>query len=136
MPRLLRKLLVFWIPIAVYIALIVSLSSMTRPPVLLSFPLSDKLLHFAEYAILAILIARALCSLDLLGCSVWKVGAATVAAALFIGGLDELYQSLVPHRCAEWLDLAADCLGAVAGVAIYFLVAGFAARRRVTAADG
>lgn len=74
-------------------------------------PLIDLLLkkvaHLCEYAVLAILLHRAMG-----GESDWR--------ALLIGGLyaasDEFHQSFVSGRSAELLDLAFDILGVVLGL--------------------
>jgi VanZ family protein len=74
-------------------------------------PLTDFLLkkgaHLFEYAVLAILIHRA-------------VGDEGARWALLIGGLyaasDEFHQSFVPGRNAELLDLTVDLLGVILGL--------------------
>ena len=63
-----------------------------------------KLAHATEYAILAVLLARALADLP-----------AFLAAAAF-ALTDELHQALVPGRAARPLDLAIDVTGALVGL--------------------
>ena len=42
----------------------------------------------------------------------------TIAVILLYGVLDELHQTLIPGRSAEFLDWAADAIGAICGVLI------------------
>lgn len=48
---------------------------------------------------------------------------AAVAGSAGAGGLLELAQAALPYRAAEWLDLLADTLGALAGAALLMLLA-------------
>ena len=74
-----------------------------------------KLAHVTEYAILAVLVFRAL----------ERAERAAVASALgalafcaLYASLDELHQSFVPSRGASSLDVALDTLGAALGLAV------------------
>jgi len=85
-----------------------------------------KLGHISEYAILAILLWRALRSgtnlrikRSLLFVAVW------LACGIFAAG-DEFHQSFVPSRTASLLDVMIDLSGAFIGLAICF---GFVRRR-------
>ena len=85
-----------------------------------------KLGHISEYAILAILLWRALRSgtnlrikMSLLFVAVW------LACGIFAAG-DEFHQSFVPSRTASLLDVMIDLSGAFIGLAICF---GFVRRR-------
>ena len=72
----------------------------------------DKFLHLLEYGVLGFLVQRGIA----LGLrrpeTTWLVAAA--ASALY-GGTDELHQSFVPGRTADWLDFAADVVGSLLG---------------------
>ena len=72
----------------------------------------DKVVHFLEYAILGILLYRAM---PARGFRRWLATLGIIGAA--IGFLDELYQSTVPGRSAsasDWLaDLGGVCFGIV-----------------------
>jgi VanZ family protein len=69
----------------------------------------DKLVHFGYYATLTVLLVVAF------GGRRFLIAALVV---ICVGAADELYQSTVPQRDADWLDFAADVLAAVvAGVA-------------------
>ncbi len=71
----------------------------------------DKVVHFAAYAVLALLLRRALRA-----SAVGAPAVAAVLAAVAYGALIEAIQSLLPWRRAEWWDLGADALGAVLAV--------------------
>lgn len=68
----------------------------------------DKLAHFVEYAVLGFLLGKGL------GRPLWW---AALLAAVAWGGIDEWHQSWVPLRDSSALDVAADGLGALIGVA-------------------
>jgi VanZ family protein len=76
--------------------------------------------HLTEYAILAALLFRALCSQRQRMLGVAFVGAALYAA------LDEFHQSFVASRTASPWDVMIDCIGAIAGL---LLCAGFKNRK-------
>lgn len=81
---------------------------------------SDKVVHYIEYAVLALFMYRGLVydrkypgMMPLL---------ATLLTATGIASLDEYYQSFIPGRDASALDLVADCLGIVTGALIYHYI--------------
>ncbi len=70
----------------------------------------DKVVHLGYYAVLTGLLVVA------------GGGRGAMIAALVVigvGAADELFQSTVPQRQADWLDFAADVVGAV-GAAAFF----------------
>jgi VanZ family protein len=74
----------------------------------------DKLVHFGYYATLTVLLIVA------------RGGRGFVIAALVVigvGAADELYQSTVPQRDADWLDFAADAFAAVVAAAAFARIA-------------
>ena len=81
-------------------------------------PHSDKVVHFIEYFILALLLYRGLAN-DASG----RMNVLLVALVLIgigIAGLDELYQSIVPRRDSSVADLASDIGGIAAGALVVF----------------
>lgn len=77
---------------------------------------SDKILHGLAYALLAVLVTRALSG----GLPRRLRGSHVIAAILITiayGASDEFHQSFVPGRSAEWIDLLADAGGALTGTA-------------------
>ena len=99
-----------WLPVLLWMGFIFFLSSQPHlpryPDHIIDF-LLKKVAHLFEYALLAILLHRA-------------VGDESGRWALLIGGLyalsDELHQSFVPGRNAALLDLAFDVLGVIFGL--------------------
>jgi VanZ family protein len=114
----------YWMPVAAVAVGIFIQSSMPPAAALPELPGFDKLLHALAYAVLAMLVFRAL---DTTGWTnrphllFWGSLAATVA----YGISDELHQAFVPARSAEILDVAADAAGALAALVLCRL-----ARRR------
>jgi VanZ family protein len=109
-----------WVPLALWIAFIFVMSSIPDlPGEYRDLPShSDKVVHFIEYLILAILLYRGLRS-DGAG-RVSVVLTALVLIGIGVAGLDELYQSIVPGRDSSAADLASDIGGVTAGAAIMF----------------
>jgi VanZ family protein len=109
-----------WGPALVCAAIIFAASSRhrVRTP---DFDHSDKVSHFAAYAVLGAALAYG--------------GARRGVAPLWLmllgslyGASDEVHQSFVPGRAADPLDWVADSAGAVAGVLVFNLIH---SRRRV-----
>ncbi|RDI73488.1 putative integral membrane protein [Gaiella occulta] len=108
-----------WIPVVLWAAVIFSLSAV--PSLGTGLGTWDlvlrKLAHLAEYAVLGVLLARALRS---------------PALAVSLGALyavsDELHQHFVRGRHAAWYDVVVDTVGVTAGVLAW--------RRRAAAAAG
>src|SRR5256714_8122401 len=75
-----------------------------------------KCAHLTEYAILTALLCRALRQHR------QRVfGIAFILAAIY-AALDEFHQSLVASRTGSPWDVAIDCIGALAGLLLYWLV--------------
>ncbi len=76
----------------------------------------DKVAHFGEYLVLAVLFRH-----GLLGGAERReapVVLLVLATGLLIAGLDELYQGLIPGRHMSVLDFAADATGLLAGILV------------------
>lgn len=102
---------------AIWAAVILWLSLTSTPPDIPG-PLGwDKLLHAGAYGLLAFLLAQLFRYLTSRTAKIfWPVVLATVA----FGGLVEILQwAGQAGRVAEWWDLAADALGAIAGCVIF-----------------
>lgn len=108
-PRL--RQLARWGAASAYMALIFRLSSRTHHLSVDLFPHWDKVVHFMEYGVLAVLLFGALGSTF----PRWtrlRVARAAVIMATFYGLSDEFHQSFVPGREASGVDLLADFTGA------------------------
>lgn len=99
-----------WLPVVIWAAVIFGFSSI--PSLGTDLGVWDtvlrKLAHLGEYAVLGVLLARAL---------------RRTAPALVLGSLyavtDELHQLLVPGRAGRPLDWAIDTAGVVAGALLW-----------------
>ncbi|MGQ0734092.1 MAG: VanZ family protein [Acidobacteriota bacterium] len=111
LPVIGRSRLGLWGPVTLYMGAIFAASSVSSPPTPDEIP--DVSLHEAAYFGLTLLLIRALARGTWRGVS----GAVLVAAwliAVAYGATDEWHQSFVPQRHAEFGDLAADAIGALA----------------------
>ncbi|MCI0452252.1 MAG: VanZ family protein [Candidatus Latescibacteria bacterium] len=100
-----------------YAALVFVVSS--RPylrPVGPEFEMKDNLAHGLEYAVLAVLLFRAV------GPLAWPDTATTfllvVAVAASVGAADEVFQGTVPGRRRDVVDWASDTTGAALATAV------------------
>ena len=90
----------------------------------------DKIVHFAQYAVLGFLVSR--------GWGPWRTGGAAgfmawlpVMILLAFAGADEYHQHWIPGRVPEWQDWTADILG----IAIGFALGAWSNRRIVRRAN-
>ena len=89
-----------------------------------------KLAHLTEYAILAVLLWRAL-----RGGTAWTMKMSILFVAILLGcaifaATDEFHQSFIPTRTASPVDAMIDICGALVGLAVCLM---FARRKRATA---
>lgn len=104
-----------WMFVVLYAALIFFLSHQPgNPNLVLPFPHFDKFVHFFEYLVFAIFLQRALFYSGIRR-MIWT----TLAVAVLYGVTDEIHQSFVPYRSADWRDLIADAIGASAGIVLF-----------------
>jgi len=125
-PSRLVRFLKYHLPLILYAGLILAVSSIPNlhPPRLRWLP-SDKVAHFCEYAILALLAFR----------SFSNIGARTpILRAALVSGLflslfallDETYQKMIPGRHFDLMDYAVDLLGGL----LVLLILSFRRQRR------
>ncbi len=104
-----------WFPLFAWVVLIFGASSI--PGVItddVRIPMDfDKIAHFFEYMVFAILFYRGL-SYDIRRIS-WIFFIVVVLTGGGIAGLDEMYQSYIPGRDSSFYDLVTDFAGVVAG---------------------
>lgn len=103
----------WWAVFGVYAAAVLIVGVIPVPQVGPKIPSLDKVEHLLEYLLFSWLLVHA----QLSSGRAWAraASAACLAAALY-GGLIELIQAFLPYRNAEWLDVAANSLGGLAGV--------------------
>ena len=104
------RALSLWLPVVLWAAVIFALSSV--PSLGTGLGTWDlalrKIAHMAEYAILAVLLARAL------GSYAWAFAAAVAYAVT-----DEVHQTFVAGRAGKPLDVAIDAAGALLGLVLW-----------------
>lgn len=103
-----------WLPVVLF-ALVIFIASVFPAP---EFPISfwnfDKLLHLAEYALLGILLGRAIKG-TWPGIDLWKLYWLVAAIALIYGISDEFHQAFVPGRTVSIWDALSDGIGGFLG---------------------
>jgi VanZ family protein len=113
-----RSLLLFWLPVAVYMAAIFYFSSLHQAP--LPADVSDKYAHALAYAGLGLLTTRA-SARGLPARITWRIALTAVAIATAYGASDEFHQRFVAGRSADIRDLYADMTGAALATAACWL---------------
>lgn len=102
-----------WRPPLIWAAAILVMTSWPSPGGIPDVTGIDKLAHFGAYAVLGVLVARALLpNRQLAALAVAFVGIAGFAA------LDELHQRWIPGRDADVADWIADLSGALVGLVV------------------
>ncbi|MBU3958683.1 MAG: VanZ family protein [Candidatus Omnitrophica bacterium] len=113
-----KKFIKYWLPVIIYAPLIFYLSSIPGKDVPQLFIGQDILFHIIEYAILALLINRALKNynpkLIYARRFLWVFFVSVIYAAS-----DEYHQMFVPGRCASGFDLCIDGIGSLIGSLLY-----------------
>jgi VanZ family protein len=116
-----REFVRYWLPVIVYAALMLVISSIPIRIRRVPFRNYDKVFHFFEYGIYAWLWYRALKGTMSLS-SRGRIAIATVLICTAFGIMDELYQVYTPYRTSNIYDLAADASGSFAAVILAVLV--------------
>lgn len=87
-------------------------------PLMENIPLADKWGHMVAYMVFALCLAGDGYRAQMPVSRICLLAALLPAA---YGGLIELVQPYFPPRQGEWLDWLADCIGVVAGMALFSL---------------
>jgi len=115
------RTLTHWLPVVLWAAVIFAFSSIPS----LSSGLGTwdvvlrKLAHTSEYAVLGLLLVRAL---------LWEAPA--LAVGVVYAASDELHQAFVRGRHASPVDVAIDSIGLLVGVLVWRRTAGLPSARR------
>lgn len=118
--RALRRSAALWLPLVAYLGVIFYLSSLSNPFALTGPPpVPAWVLHVAEYAVLSVLVLRALAGGFRQRPVPWHY-AASLTFCVAVGAADEYWQSFTPERFSTGLDVLTDALGAALGAGIYF----------------
>jgi VanZ family protein len=99
----------YWLPVAAYVALIFSFSSIKGSDLPGGFPNMDKIAHLLEYSLLGLLSGRAI-RFTLTGRGRVAASIATILFGASVGAADELYQRGTPGRSCDIRDWIVDIL--------------------------
>lgn len=111
----------YWLPVLMYLTLIVTLSaqpSLKPPP---QFELTDKFYHVLEYFGLGVLLARAFRAGRRVASPMQTV-AMVLTLGVMVGAADEIFQSFVPGRMSDIFDVLADATGVLLAQLVFLLV--------------
>ncbi len=111
----------YWLPVLMYLTLIVTLSaqpSLKPPP---QFELTDKFYHVLEYFGLGVLLARAFHAGRRVTAPMLTV-AMVLTLGVMVGAADETFQSFVPGRMSDIFDVLADATGVLLAQLVFLLV--------------
>ena len=114
-----------WLPALLWLALVLTLTSIPNPNVPVVVAGGDKVAHAIMYGVLAALVAFAVDAGDRRAA---RLGATFVGIAA-LAAVDEYHQRFIPGRAASASDWIADC----AGASIALTATAAAWRRRETA---
>lgn len=114
-----------------HMALIFTASASPDPG--LPSSVSDKTAHVAAYALLSVLVLRALAD-GALATMTWPRATVAVLLSVLYGVTDEVHQRFVPGRSPDVLDVVADAVGAVGGVAALLILRWVRAARATSGA--
>ena len=108
-----------WGPVIGWAAVIFALSSLPGGMMAADLPGVDKLAHAGVFAVLALVILRALGKVTR-----WRASRCVACAIICVaayGALDELHQWFTPQRSVELLDVVADVTGGALASAAWLL---------------
>ena len=116
-----HKFVAYWFPIILYCLLIFVQSSRPSPDITPDWPYVDKVLHFTAYALLGALFLRAFKTTRIKH-HLKLIFVLSVLFSALYGISDEIHQSFVPYRTADYRDVLADILGSILGVYIFYKI--------------
>ena len=112
------KFFKYWLPVIICAILIFYLSSLTGKEIPGLFTGQDIIGHLTEYAILALLLSRALKAYSLKLSYNQRILWVCVIAIIYAAS-DEFHQSFVAGRDASSFDLLLDAIGSLTGGLFY-----------------
>jgi VanZ family protein len=128
-----QKIIKIWLPVLLWATVIFIFSSNPDPykylpeawrsavplPTLSDSSLTEwigQLMHFVEYAVLSLLLSRALYKTSTAST---KIPALVILISMLFALSDEIHQLFVPGRAFQGVDLLIDLLGVLCGVFLY-----------------
>jgi len=118
---MIKKFLLYLLPVLIYMSFIFYLSSQSRVPVSIGFDTNGLILHIIEYFVLGFLVYRFLgnfCTKK----SAYFIFFISLLISILYGISDEIHQSFVPNRVFSLIDLGADFLGSFIGIILYLAI--------------
>lgn len=113
-----KKLLIYWLPVAVYALFIYWVSSKPGKAIPNLFTYQSEIFHFLEYAGFALVNKRAIKG-SFAEKNKFKCVLLTAIIVLIYSISDEFHQSFVPGRDASLYDIFVDNMGSILGNLIY-----------------
>jgi VanZ family protein len=110
-----RKKILIWGPLAAWLVLMItatSIPNLKTPP---EYPHADRVFHIAVYLVLAVLAARAVFMSGYRQKGLWAV---LLGLGLGFAALDEYHEVLVPGRTVSLLDFSMNVIGFTAGTGL------------------
>jgi VanZ family protein len=119
--RSLWRFLRYWLPVLMYVTLILVLSAQQNlhPPD--QFHFNDKFYHLMEYFGLGALLARAFRA-GRKTVPPMRTLTMTVALGVLVGVADEIFQSFIKGRNSDVFDVLADATGVLLSQVVFLLV--------------
>ena len=109
-----RRRIALWAPVAVYMAIIFYLSSLSQPTLP---PGGDKSWHLVGYVGFGLVLARAFAG-GFLRRVAGRAALLAIALGVAYAASDEIHQMFVPGRTADLADLAVDAVGVALGIVV------------------
>ncbi|MBU0549823.1 MAG: VanZ family protein [Candidatus Omnitrophica bacterium] len=114
-----KPIFIYWLPVALWAILIFAVSGLPGEDLPYVFSGQDLFFHVMEYAVLALLLNRALSRTSLKSYPQKKKLLLVIMACLIYAISDEFHQKFVPGRVASLADILLDGLGIVIGGIAY-----------------
>lgn len=111
-----RKILLIYVPLAVYWVILLFLTSIPGPDIPQSISFNDKLEHISAFCILGVLLMLALKVQNRFPALKLHYWLFALFISSFYGALDEVHQLFIVGRSCDFLDWIADTGGALVGV--------------------
>ena len=111
------KKTLFFIPAALYYALIFYLSSRSYD-IKIDILFFDKVIHIVEFALLGLFLSFGY--FMSLKSSLTMKAVLTICTGIILGSLDEFHQYFIPRRSIEFFDVIADAIGILSGLLLYY----------------
>lgn len=120
-PSFFKRFMRYWLPVLMYVAVILILSAQQNlhPPD--QFRFNDKFYHLMEYFGLGVLLARAFRA-GRRAVPPMRTLMLAVTLGVLVGVCDEIFQSFIPGRSSDIFDVLADTTGVLLSQVMFLLV--------------